>query len=107
MVSFSLLGMPTLLEGGSLSPGQTLLAGFIASSTMMIPRVSGSAVLIILAKVLKTLFSKYQSQILFFFSGLILGSARMLFLSEFGVLSLITFMAGVGVVYKWGRLKYK
>ena len=139
ILSFILMGMPTLLEGGNLSGGQTFLAGFISSSTMMIPGVSGSAVLIILgiyeemllvinefqllnlaifmvgatagvfilAKVLKALFATHESKILFFFSGLILGSSRILFPSEFEVLSVITFLLGVGIVYKWGNFKYR
>jgi putative membrane protein len=139
ILSFILMGMPTLLEGGTLSGGQTFLAGFISSSTMMIPGVSGSAVLIILgiyeemlliinelqllnlaifmvgataglfilAKVLKAIFAKYESKILFFFSGLILGSSRILFPSELDVLSILTFLLGVGIVYKWGNFKYR
>ena len=139
ILSFILMGMPTLLEGGSLSGGQTFLAGFISSSTMMIPGVSGSAVLIILgiyeemllvinefqllnlaifmvgatagvfilAKVLKALFATHESKILFFFSGLILGSSRILFPSEFEIFSVIAFIVGVGIVYKWGNFKYR
>ncbi|MCC5910362.1 MAG: DUF368 domain-containing protein [Clostridiaceae bacterium] len=139
ILSFALMDMPTLLEGGGLSGVQTFLAGFISSSTMMIPGISGSAVLIILgiyedmllvinefqlvslaifisgaaagvfilAKVLKTLFSMHGSQILFFFSGLILGSSRILFPSQLGVVSIAAFLLGVGVVYKWGNFKYK
>ncbi|SCX76595.1 DUF368 domain-containing protein [Alkaliphilus peptidifermentans] len=139
VVSLSLVSMPPLMEGGSLSIGNTFLAGFISSSTMMIPGISGSAVLIvlgiyeemlllikeiqianllifvigaffgvfILAKVLNTLFSKYQSQILYFFSGLILGSSRLLFPSEIGVLTIITFILGGAIVFKWGNFKYK
>ena len=139
IIAFVLMDMPTLLEGGTLSGGQTFLAGFISSSTMMIPGVSGSAMLIImgvyeevllminelqlfnltifmvgatagvfiLAKVLKALFAMHESKILFFFSGLILGSSRILFPSEFEILSLITFLLGVGIVYKWGNFKYR
>lgn len=70
--------------------------------------VMGAALgVFILAKLLKTLFSIHGSQILFFFSGLILGSSRILFPSELEFLSLITFILGVGVVYKWGNFKYK
>lgn len=139
ILSFILMGMPTLLEGGTISGGQTFLVGFISSSTMMIPGVSGSAVLIILgiyeemllvinefqlfnlaifvvgatagvfilAKVLKALFATHESKILFFFSGLILGSSRILFPSEFEILSVIAFIVGVGIVYKWGNFKYR
>lgn len=139
ILSFILMGMPTLLHGGTLTGGQTFLAGFISSSTMMIPGVSGSAMLIILgvyeevllminefqllnlaifmvgatagvfilAKVLKALFATHESKILFFFSGLILGSSRILFPSEFEILSVIAFMVGVGIVYKWGNFKYR
>ena len=139
ILSFILMGMPTLLEGGTISGGQTFLAGFISSSTMMIPGVSGSAVLIILgiyeemlliinefqllnlaifmvgatagvfilAKVLKAIFATHESKIMFFFSGLILGSSRILFPSEFEILSFITFLLGVGIVYKWGNFKYR
>lgn len=139
ILSFILMGMPTLLERGTVSEGQTFLAGFISSSTMMIPGVSGSAVLIILgiyedilliinefqllnlaifivgaiagvfilAKLLKVIFARHESKILFFFSGLILGSSRIIFPSEFEILSLITFLLGVGIVYKWGNFKYR
>jgi putative membrane protein len=139
VLSFILMSMPTLLEGGALSGGQTFLAGFISSSTMMIPGVSGSAMLIILgayeevllminelqlinlaifmagaiagvfilAKVLKALFASHESKILFFFSGLILGSSRILFPSELDLLTVIAFVLGVGLVYKWGNFKYR
>ncbi|KAB3534727.1 DUF368 domain-containing protein [Alkaliphilus pronyensis] len=63
--------------------------------------------LIIMAKILSKLFSKYQAQILYFFSGLILGSSRILFPSDIGIISIITFILGAAIVFKWGNLKYK
>jgi len=139
IVSFAITNIPALLEGGKLSTGHVFLAGFIASSTMMIPGVSGSAILIILgiyeemlliinelqmvnmmvfaigalfgifilAKILKNLFSTHGSQILFFFSGLILGSSRLLFPTEIDIISFLTFCLGIGLVYRWGNFKYK
>lgn len=135
VLSYSLLELPALFIGGALSPGQTFLAGFVASATMMIPGVSGSALLIvlgfyesileavrsfdmmtllifvigagagafILAKVLKTLFALYLSEILFFFTGLIIGSLGMLMPEEIGLLSAASFLVGLALVYRFGR----
>lgn len=139
VISFTLKVLPTMITSESLSFGQLFIAGFIASGTMMIPGVSGSAVLIILgmyedmlnvikgvqlnylivfvigavvgvivlAKIFKTLFQKYQSQVLFLFSGLIIGSSRLLFPSDIDVFSIITFIVGLVIVYRWGNYKYK
>lgn len=139
ILSFALMEMPTLIHGSSLTAFHIFIAGFISSSAMMIPGVSGSAVLIILgiyenilvlinefqlaqlsifvlgavfgiiilAKVLKILFTAHGNQILFFFAGLILGSSKMLFPSNFDFISILTFALGIWVVYRWGNFKYK
>lgn len=138
-ISFGITKMPTMIQGESLNIFHVFIAGFISSSAMMIPGVSGSAILIILgiyenmllivngfqlinlfifiigailglvilAKILKTLFTTYGNQILFFFSGLILGSSKMLFPSKIDFISVSFFLLGIGVVYKWGNFKYK
>jgi len=135
VLSFSLLELPTLFVGGDLTVAQTFLAGFVSSSTMMVPGVSGSAVLIvlgfyesildavrdfqmrtlgifaagavagvfILAKVLKTLFSLYMSEILFFFTGLIIGSLKMVMPGTIGFFPLVTFAMGLALVYRFGK----
>lgn len=135
VLSFSLLELPTLFIGTELTMPQTFLAGFVSSATMMIPGVSGSAVLIVLglyeaileavrefqlrtliifvtgaatgvfmlAKVLKTLFGLYMSEILFFFTGLILGSLKMVMPGTIGFLPLVTFGLGLALVYRFGK----
>lgn len=135
ILSFSLLELPTLFVGGDVTIAQTFLAGFVSSSTMMIPGVSGSAVLIVLglyesileavrdfeittlvvfvtgaatgvfmlAKVLKTLFALYMSEILFFFTGLIIGSLKMVMPGTIGFFPLVTFGLGLALVYRFGK----
>lgn len=58
---------------------------------------------VITAKIMKKIFQKYQVQILYFFSGMILGSSRLLFPSEINIISFGSFLIGASVVYKWGR----
>ena len=135
LISFSLLRLPALFVGGTLTLGQTFFAGFVSSATMMVPGVSGSAVLIVLglyesileavrlfemrtllifiigavtgvfllAKVLKSLFTRYMSEILFFFTGLIIGSLGMVWPSEISFIPLVTFGLGLGLVYRFGK----
>ncbi|NBG88387.1 DUF368 domain-containing protein [Isachenkonia alkalipeptolytica] len=135
ILSFSLLELPTLFIGTELTLGQTFLAGFVSSATMMVPGVSGSALLIvlglyeeileavrdfqmgtliifvtgaatgvfILAKVLKTLFTLYMSEILFFFTGLIIGSFNMVMPGTIGFFPLVTFGLGLALVYRFGK----
>ena len=62
---------------------------------------------LILAKILKSLFAARESEILFFFSGLILGSSRILLPSQLELVSIVTFLVGLAIVYKWGNYKYK
>ena len=139
VISFVIAGLPMLFGVAALTAGQLFLAGFIAGTTMIIPGVSGSAVLIILgiyeemliiinelqilnllifaagallaiailAKLIKTLFTTHGSQILFFFSGMILGSARMLIPDQFNLLTIAALLFGIFIVYKWGNFKYK
>lgn len=139
VLSFSLMKMPTLVQGSSLTSFHIFIAGFISSSAMMIPGVSGSAVLImlgiyenmlviinelqflqlsifvlgatvgiiVLAKILKMLFNSHGNEILFFFAGLILGSSKILFPSKFDFVSIMTFILGIWLVYRWGNYKYR
>lgn len=61
----------------------------------------------LLAKLLKTIFATHQSEILFFFSGLILGSATMLFPETPSASAAGAFLIGAGIVYRWGNYKYR
>ncbi|QUH25029.1 DUF368 domain-containing protein [Serpentinicella alkaliphila] len=137
ILAYIIMYMPTLKNVGSITIGQTFIAGFISSIAMMIPGISGSSILVVLgiyeeillvvrelrfvsisvfvigagfglitiSQVLKTLFAKFQSEILFFFSGLILGSSKILFPEQLSIISIITFIAGVGIVYKCGNYR--
>lgn len=139
MLAYLLLGTPVLINGSQMGGERFLLSGFISSASMMIPGISGSAMLILIgfyeetlvminelqlinmtlfgigglagvftiAKALKFLFSKCQSMILFFFSGLILGSSKLIMPTEFDLLSIGTFLLGISLVYYWGNYKYK
>ena len=66
--------------------------------------VTGAATgVFLLAKVLKTLFALYMSEILFFFSGLIIGSFKMLMPASIGFFPLVTFGLGLALVYRFGK----
>ena len=56
----------------------------------------------LLAQLLRILFKKHQSKILFLFSGLILGSSPMLFPKAIDLPSVISFFLGLALVYKFG-----
>ncbi|SDY66613.1 DUF368 domain-containing protein [Tindallia californiensis] len=62
---------------------------------------------VLLAKLLKTVFEKHQSEVLFFFSGLIIGSSTMIFPETINLSSAMLFLMGVGIVYRWGNYKYR
>ncbi len=66
--------------------------------------VTGAATgVFMLAKVLKTLFGLYMSEILFFFTGLIIGSFRMVMPGAIGFFPLVTFGLGLALVYRFGK----
>lgn len=134
-LSFSLLRLPVLFGAGPITVGQTFLGGFVGSATMMIPGISGSAVLIVLriyepillavrefdvltlgiflvgalvgvlllARVLRSLYAMYSSEILFFFSGLIIGALGMVLPPEWTVFSVGSIFVGMFLVYRFGR----
>ena len=56
----------------------------------------------LLAQLLRILFKKHQSKVLFLFSGLILGSSPMLFPKALDLASALTFFLGLALVYKFG-----
>jgi len=139
VISFILLGFGGTIQKTHLSIWHVFYGGFISSSTMVIPGISGSSVLIVagiyeqllysinnfdvktilfylggalvglltVAKLMKLIFSKYESQILYFFSGMIMGSSKMLFPSRLDILSIVAFALGVSLVYECGRDKIK
>ena len=66
--------------------------------------VTGAATgVFMLAKVLKTLFALYMSEILFFFTGLIIGSFKMVMPGTIGFFPLVTFGMGLALVYRFGK----
>lgn len=120
--------------GSAGSQGVLLAGGFISSVAMLIPGVSGSALLILLgiyhdvlqmlkgiqllqltmfitggalgilllSRVLLTLYHRHKGFFSFFVAGLIIGSGFAVFPSEIDIFSIGAAAAGAFVVSKWG-----
>ncbi len=72
--------------------------------TTLLVFVTGAATgVFMLAKVLKTLFALYLSEILFFFTGLIIGSLKMVMPGTIGFFPLVTLGLGLALVYRFGK----
>lgn len=139
IISYALSNMNGSVQESNISMWQIFIGGCIASATMIIPGISGSAILIVIgiyeqilgainsfdityisvfaggallgvltvSKLMKLIFSRYKSQILYFFSGMILGSSKMLFPDRLDIMSIGAFSLGLWIVYNWGSYKYK
>ncbi len=136
-IGFAVAGEPMGLSDGAAEPGvlSLLIGGALGSTTMLLPGIPGSSILIVmgiyddilrylavldffrlavfalgglagvlaLARLLDMLFNRYRLEIGWFFSGLIVGSAKMLLPAPpFAWLQLVVaFVIGFVVVWIW------
>ncbi len=111
-----------------------IISGALASATMLIPGVPGSAVLIMMgiyddvlfylkefligelllfgagsllgiilcARILEKIYFRFQAFFAFLFAGLIAGSSRALFPTEWGLIEVLLFFAGFSLIWFLG-----
>ena len=58
---------------------------------------------LLLARILRSLYAQFSSEILFFFSGLIIGALGMVLPPEWNVFSIVSIFIGMLLVYRFGR----
>lgn len=139
VIGFLMASEPMSMVGESVRPGiwQLLIGGALACTTMILPGVPGSSVLIImgiydnmlmalagldwlalfvfalgallgvlvLSNILDKIYTRYRASISWLFSGLILGSARMLIPTDLSrpIILLTIAVMGFALVWQWGK----
>ncbi len=134
-VIFESQTLSALPPGGFL---HLILGGVLAGATMLLPGISGSAMLVTvnlyddainairywmwlkllflgfgfflgifgMARVLSTLYRRYQLEISFLLAGLIAGSTRALLPSHFSLTFLVSALTGAAMVYLLARMRH-